>query len=105
MNVGQRLPQPAGILPRTTCTAAIADIDMRVEGEDSNAVYLARWDTFGYATVEQLRAMVLVHDAKAAMPKVEATVLWIDKVKVCSPEDPYPFSDCALYPPVRSVPK
>ncbi|GMF30440.1 unnamed protein product [Phytophthora fragariaefolia] len=61
MNVGQPAPQPTAILPRKVCTAAIAEIDMKVVGEVGNTVYVARWDQFGYATVEQLRASVRGH--------------------------------------------
>ncbi|KAE8887793.1 hypothetical protein PF005_g25689 [Phytophthora fragariae] len=58
MNVEQPVPQPTAILPREICTAAISDIDMRVEGEEGNTVYLARWDEFGYAKVDQLNTMM-----------------------------------------------
>jgi hypothetical protein len=47
MNVGQTVHQSTDILPRETCTAAIADINLKVAGEEGNAVYLARWDKFG----------------------------------------------------------
>jgi hypothetical protein len=48
--------------------------------------------------------MVLVIGARSAMPKVEATLEWLDTVKLCSPQDPPPFSDCSLFPPVCLVP-
>jgi hypothetical protein len=54
MNVGQKVPQPGGILPRDMCTAAISDIEMCGEEKEGEAVYLARCDEFGYATVEKL---------------------------------------------------
>ncbi|KAE8968250.1 hypothetical protein PR001_g27852, partial [Phytophthora rubi] len=98
MNVGQPHPQPEGILSREVCTAAISEIDMRVEGKEGNALYLARWDDFGYVTIEQLRAMVLVIDAMVAMTKVEAALKWIDMVAICSSAEEPPFNDCASYP-------
>lgn len=104
MNVGQPRPQPEGILAREVCTAAISEIDMQVEGEEGNALYLARWDDFGYVTIEQLRAMVLVIDARVAMTKVEAALKWIDMVTICSSAEEPPFNDCASYPKVNCVP-
>ncbi|KAE9016455.1 hypothetical protein PF011_g7159 [Phytophthora fragariae] len=71
---------------------------MRVEGEVGESVYLARWDQFGYATVEQLRTMVLVIDARKAMPVVKATLEWIEKLVMPSDELRPPFNDCMEIP-------
>ncbi|GMF31128.1 unnamed protein product [Phytophthora fragariaefolia] len=87
MNVGQPAPQPMAILPRKVCTAAIAEIDMKVAGEVGNIVYVARWDQFGYVTVKQLRAMALVIDARKALPIVQSTLEWIDKLLMPSTEN------------------
>ncbi|ETM54173.1 hypothetical protein L914_02454 [Phytophthora nicotianae] len=98
MNVGQPRPEPTYLLPRKTCTAAISGIEMRAEGEEGNAVYLARWYDIGYATVGQLKIMVLVTDAKVAMTKVGATLAWIDSVIVNPSGVGSPFNDSPLFP-------
>ncbi|GMF19921.1 unnamed protein product [Phytophthora fragariaefolia] len=103
MNMGQPVPQPTAILPRKECAAAIADIDMKVAGEVGNTVYVARWDQFGYAIVEQLRAMVLVIDARKAIPNVKSTLEWIDKLLMPSTGVSPPFDDCLEVPTVQNM--
>jgi hypothetical protein len=102
MNVGQTVPQPTDIQPRETCTAAIADIDLKIAGEEGNAVYLARWDEFGYATLEQLNTMVSVINAREAMGKVMATLQWLDNISIPRSDVVPPFDDCASFPKVRT---
>ncbi|KAL4109461.1 hypothetical protein PRIC1_001161 [Phytophthora ramorum] len=82
MNVGQPLPNPESIPMRDACAAAIADIDILVAGESSPSVYLARWDAIGYATLEQLEAMLSVIDARAVMIKLQRVVQWIEKLDI-----------------------
>lgn len=103
MNVGQPVPQPTAILPREVCNTAISDIDMRVEGEEGNTVYLARWDEFGYATVDQLSTMVMVIDARKAMETVKETLDWIEKTDLPKSVAQPPFDDCVSFPKVRSI--
>ncbi|GMF40962.1 unnamed protein product [Phytophthora fragariaefolia] len=74
---------------------------MKVAGEVGNTVYVARWDQFGYATVEQLRAMVLVIDARKAIPIVISTLEWIDKLLMPSTGVSPPFDDCLEVPKVQ----
>ncbi|KAH7476375.1 uncharacterized protein KRP23_7059 [Phytophthora ramorum] len=87
MNVGQPLPNPESIPMRDACAAAIADIDILVAGESSPSVYLARWDAIGYATLEQLEAMLSVIDARAAMIKPPFNdCVWFSKVCKAHPD-------------------
>ncbi|ETP52435.1 hypothetical protein F442_02554 [Phytophthora nicotianae P10297] len=83
---------------QTQASRPISGIEMRAEGEEGNAVYLARWYDIGYATVGQLKIMVLVTDAKVAMTKVEATLAWIDSVIVNPSGVGSPFNDSPLFP-------
>ncbi|GMG16268.1 unnamed protein product [Phytophthora fragariaefolia] len=103
MNVGQPAPQPTTILPRKVYTAAIAEIDMKVAGEVGNTVYMARWNQFGYATVEQLRAMVLMIDARNAIHIVKSTLEWIDKLLMPSTGVSSPFDDYLEVPKVQNM--
>ncbi|KAF4131193.1 Ulp1 protease family C-terminal catalytic domain-containing protein, partial [Phytophthora infestans] len=68
----QDTPQPKGLLPRIICSAAISDIEMKEEINEEDAVYVARWDTHGYATVDQLKDMTLIIDAREATDKKKA---------------------------------
>ncbi|ETK74806.1 hypothetical protein F441_18853 [Phytophthora nicotianae CJ01A1] len=65
--MGRSILQHTSLFPRKTCPAAISDNFMREEFDEGQGIYLACWGDYGYATVHQLRIMVLAIDARTAM--------------------------------------
>ena len=89
---------------RADCTSAIQKIDVKVDGDDDQVpLYLARWDRGGFYTQEQLKAFLLVIDARDAMRKVEDTAKWIESLQIQANVGKKPFSDASDTSKVRAI--